>query len=488
MWLEQRPLLRELIARHGLESLLEYATQCYQTGLDQPQPDRQREFLQTFASYAAQTLPTKCVALAVTQLQRCYALSTADHHIPVFPAFAFQANALTAAAYAALPAAQLSSIIVLGCSSVSLNHHDWPRGLNYSTITANDLSSDRVSLFPSKWQMRPVYNCPVYTAEQVTAAVHQVEKNIAAKTITPIAGDRLQQLLREDYAAPDVLAAPNYSAQVTLLNVRLWSKLNPWQKTEPTELFYINEEGLVSQLLLEHHLHGNSVIHNLIFSTEGRQQWLPSLAAAMGSYLKQHGTGTDLFWGMTNSNQRRVALHLTKSALVSVDPADDIYIELTPSALAEALVAKQIFPNLMLCYVVLYLYYQLNCFGGFNQMHYLAAMQQVYQQCMGDQLFQQRRTGALHYGLLSAFTSYHDQAVPLSGLDQWLYGSEQSAVTVRTALQTITIEQSLRWMTPAFVRYLPATAQQGYDLATLTRFQLSDSIERTFGQPAIVSL
>ncbi|EKD76548.1 MAG: hypothetical protein ACD_43C00066G0001 [uncultured bacterium] len=483
--LQTRPVLKQLLAQAGRASLVEYEAAYYRSGLRQPQPGRQAEFLQTFAVYARKYFDQPTVEQVVTQLRKYYVVSTADHHAPLFPSCAFQANALTAAAYRTLNDAQLNSIIILGCSSVSLNHRDFPRGFLYHSIVGDDIVTERIAIFPSKWQMCPVFQCPAYTMAQLNASVKQLQVKISQGTLKAVTGERLIQLLMEYYADPTLLAKQYYSEQVAQLNRKLWRTL--WGPKQP-DLLYIDEEGLVSQLILNHHLTQNTVIHALLFDETVRAHLLPQLVQAMAGYLHQQGVGTNLFWALSPTNHHRVPLQIKQQALVSSDATTPIQIPLTPEHIQTALQTKQIFPNLMLCYTVLNLYYQLNCFGGFNQQTYLTAMQEVYGASKYDAAFQPVITPALHYGLYSAFTAHQQQAMALDGMDLWLYGQPKFYPAWDEALHRVTVQQSLQWLAPALYRYLSADEQSLYDKAALTKFILTDSIERSSNQPAILSI
>lgn len=486
IFLAQRPLVNELIEHSGESTVAEYVAAYYRSKLQSPQSTRQQEFLDTFAHYARNYVDETIVAGAVTQLQKYYSVSTADHHAPLFPSTAFQANVLIAASYEQVADPLLRYIIVLGCSSVSLNHCDFPRGLQYHAVRAHELVTEHLSIFPSKGQMWPVAVTPAFTAAQVKAAIHQVETKMHNGDIVTKLGERLRELLITYYLDPSVLAAPNYVAQLSKLNLALWPTVQPLANT--TDLLYLDEEGLVTQLLLQHHMTAPTALHHLLFDHDVRQRLLPQLAAAMGAHLHQQSTGTDLFWAISSHSHHRVPLSIRGNALVSVMPSETIHIELTPLAIAAALRENRILPNLMLCYTVLSLYYQLNCTGGFNQMSYLTAMQTTYGASQVDAAFQAATTTAMHYGLASAFGVWQTEAVTISGMDVWLYGNAEFNTAWQQALNRVTVHQAVQWLAPAICRYLPDDMQVDYDKVALTKFTTTDSIERSFNQPAVLPL
>lgn len=484
--LERRPLVKELVEVAGHLSLVDYVADYYRSQLSLPLPSRQAEFLHTFSQFARNYFDKDLVAQISRQLTKYYSVSTADHQTPIFSHLAFQANVLTAGAYAQILDPIMRYVVVLGCSSVSLNHRDFPRGWLYHLPVNNELRTERIAIFSSKQRMHPVYDCAPYSIKQLQQAGKQISAKIKSGELTQALGNKLHELITHQYGLSVILNEPTYNAQIVRLNRALWPKLNP--QPHNTELIYLDEEGLVANLLLEHHLVHPTALHRLLFDASVRDQLLPQLAAAMNSYLFEHTVGTDLFWAISPRHHHRVSLHLRDNVLVSTTPEEPLQFELTPTVIATALQQKRLMPNLMLCYTVLSLYYQLNCIGGFNQMSYITAMQAVYQASQCDPDFKAATTKAMHYGLMSAFLSYHDQAVAFDGLDQWLYGSLEFNQAWIEALSRVTIKQALTWLAPSLHRYLPVALQSTYDKTTLTKFITTDSIERSIDQPALLVL
>ena len=112
--LAQRPLVNNLIEHFGETTVVEYVAAYYRSKLQSPQAARQQEFLDTFARYARHYFDETIVTGVVTQLQKYYSVSTADHHAPLFSGAAFQANVLTAASYERVADPLLRYVIVLG--------------------------------------------------------------------------------------------------------------------------------------------------------------------------------------------------------------------------------------------------------------------------------------------------------------------------------------------------------------------------------------
>lgn len=475
---QSRPGLKKLVQTYGDYALVDYMTSYFSERLIQPVPERQTELLKTLQAYAANHWGEDAAQIICEQLKGYYCVSTADHHAPLYPDFAFQANVLTMAAYAQLQQPQLQAILVFSCSSVSLNHRDWPRGLMYHRVHERQIQAQRLSFFPSRLRMDPVYHCAAYRRSDLEILSEHY----------PIA---LEQIVNQCYAAPEVLAAPDYNTQIALSNKLAWQLLTDRFQWYPTQLYYFAEEKVVAQLLLDHHLHTTTPLHQLLFSDVGQQQWWPSFARTFGSYLSQGGAGTDFFWAVLPGKARRIALILDNGYLVSSDQT--VRYALEPSAIAQALREGSMFPNLLLCYIVLVLYYQLNCLGGFNQTHYVPALQAEYNALKVDPLYRPANATQLHYGLYSAFLYHQQNALPLTGLDLWLHGQDDFWSEWSGALQTVSVAQALQWLVPSFYRYLPPAEQARYSETELTKFILTanidqHSVEKSVPQPALVSI
>lgn len=379
--LQRRPLLRKLLEEHGTTTVYDYITAYLTSRVSVPNRSRQTECIDTIQAVVSERLGEAIGASVARQLQRYYFVSTGDHQVCLGPSFAFNSNVLTAAAYPALHDPLLQHVIVLGCASVSLSHRDFPRGIQLHVRKQPDVVElQRFGFFSNKYHSRCLYQFTPYTIKDVARLQQQA----------------LPKVLLDSIQQPHILASRSFPEQITKLNYCLWQKLQyDYPGTFPS-FIEIEQEHVVSQLLIQHHLLADTALSRLLFNPNYAAV-LQSLQAAMGQYVKQGGLKSDLFWGITPGKHCRVPLRRVANTLVSDDAT--VHVLYTPDGLAAALQAGIIFPNLFLAFLVLSLYYQLNCLGGFNQLHYLAAMQQVYNNSGLDPLPSVANTQQLLYGL-----------------------------------------------------------------------------------------
>jgi len=455
--LDQRPLLRDIVRQYGDQSLLQYTQSFFQERVVAPQPDRQQECISIIRDLAAERLGEGVAQEVAQQLFSSYAVSTADHHTSLFAPLAFQANALLTAAQAPR--------VVLSCACISLNHRDFPRGFQFHAVGPAGCVQQQLSIFPSKSQMYPVYGCTPFNLAHIVHLIEQLKTKLQYGDIPQVTAEQLQTIITQFYVTPDVISASDYASQITKINWAVWRSFMPGQ------LVYLEEETVVSRLLLRYHMTNTTPLHRLLFDASYQAIVLPQLSEAMARYLPQGSTGTTLFWGLSTNKHHRLALQLQGNALVSADGT--ISVTLTPSAIAAALENKIIFPNLLLTYTTLALYYQLNCLGGFNQLHYITAMQQIYNQIADDTVLSQANTQQLSYGLLSLQLQYQHQSVAATGLDLLLYGTQKSWPDYVEQLQQVKLSQAMELLWPECYRYLSAAQQAEFSEAELSAMRQS---------------
>src|SRR5581483_7014348 len=165
--LEKRPVLREIIQKRGKKNLYDYAKDYINVNLNPPIQQRQDEMIGTFQSEVERLLGNQVAQEAAQQLAAHYYVSTADHHGPVTHPFFVNSNLLTAAPFFEHSDSVLKNVIVLACGSVSLNNSSWPRGLLFNTYTKDKIQTQKLSFFPAKDRLCPVFNYRAYTKEDI---------------------------------------------------------------------------------------------------------------------------------------------------------------------------------------------------------------------------------------------------------------------------------------------------------------------------------
>src|SRR3989338_10048923 len=80
--LSQRPILRELMQKHGQKTLAQYASLYIDVNLNPPIHQRQDELISTIRDDVAARFWQTVGQQVAKQLERYYFVSTSDHHGP----------------------------------------------------------------------------------------------------------------------------------------------------------------------------------------------------------------------------------------------------------------------------------------------------------------------------------------------------------------------------------------------------------------------
>jgi hypothetical protein len=150
---------------------------------------------------------------------------------------------------------------------------------------------------------------------------------------------------------------------------------------------------------------------------------LQKLIKDFEDFVRQGSVETHFFWGLSPNKNYRLRLFVRDGFLTTEQ--NDFSIQWSPESLAEALRQKMIMPNMFLVFLVLHLYYGLNCFGGFNQIHYLDAMENTYRRSKIDPAAPKTTSILFHYGLQFLFLQDDNgEPLPVNGPDVSYYGQE----------------------------------------------------------------
>ncbi|MFA6024311.1 MAG: hypothetical protein WC777_03800 [Candidatus Gracilibacteria bacterium] len=426
---EKRPLLKELIEKYGDLSLKDFAIANLKN-LPTPAQERQEEFLRSFHKIVASRLSIAKADEVKTQLEHYYGASSADHHGTLNSSLPTSADLMLAAAAAELNDPVLKNVVVLSCASVSLNNEDYPRGLLFHSEKNGSYELQKLSILPSNSHSSLVYGFRPYTLEEIVKIEKALHEKVRNGEVSPQEADKLFAVLTEIYKKPEILSAPSLCDQFTQINYELWEKIF---KNEPQakSLIYVDLETLVTELLLENHLQSESLIHKLIFDPS-QATFLDSLTTAMEEFLRQGNLATHLFWWVNPEKNTRTKLQKKDGQLCTEDGA--FSLPFTPEAVAQALRKKALMPNLLLIYTVIHLYYGFNCLGGFNQMHYLASMKEVYNRAGADSDLCQANSTLYNYGLNTLFL---EAKRPALNLDLLLHGTGKTLEESQEALSKI---------------------------------------------------
>lgn len=469
--LAKRPILREVLAKRGTKSVLEYTVDYTSVYMNPPIQSRQEEFIALFQDQVRLQLGEDIAQSVAQQLRKYYFVSTADHHGPICHPYFLNSNlAIT------LPITQqadpiLQNVIVLACANVSLDNDSFPRGLLFHGV---DAALCRVPFFSSHERPPLVNLLRAYGEPELAKANKAIASLGREHKISTEQADRLTGLISEIYHQPDVLAGENYSRQITKTNFQLWKKFFQSSTITPPNLVYLEMEDLVAKLLIQHHLLKDTIINHHLFDDVYHELTLKYFDGIMGAFSTVDRIGTYLFWALPAGGRYRIQLWKKGNYLVSED--GQYSIELTPAALQQALESKELIPGLMLIFVVLSFYYGLKCLGGFNQINYLTAMKNAYIKVQIEfgnyrsiEVCARAQTKEINDGMTLAFLQTMDKAlIPATGIDLLLYGTTETWSAIMQTAKHLSLNEALDPLMPERYRVVYPETERTPELATLT--------------------
>lgn len=472
--LGQRPILRELMTKHGQKTLAEYASLYTDVNLNPPIQRRQDELIGTIRDDVSERLGAEVGQGVARQLEKYYFVSTSDHHGPIVDTSFSNANLLAAVSHAAHQDPALEYILVLACSSISFRNISFPRGLVFHTVKNGVSDIERLSFFPASARSCPVFNFRAYT----TADIEQVKKTIRKNKYNSTIEEKLVLLLEDVYLDPQALAANTFTDQITLTNKTLWHKFFEPHHQPPAELLSVEQESVVTKLLLRYHLDQDTIIQRVLLDDQYEPILKQYFDGIMGGFSTKHHAGSYLFWALPPGSKYRVQLWKQGRQLVTDDGS--YTVDLTADALRGALERKEIFPTTLIDFFVLSFYYGLKCLGGFNQINYLTSMKDAYIKMNVDlmnyrsiEVCARAQTREMSDGYLIAYgETPAGTAVPVNGIDMYLYGNEHTWPTVQSVAQTVTINDSLYPAMPEFYRYVYTEEEREEALNAVTPEQV----------------
>ncbi|MFA6304417.1 MAG: hypothetical protein WCV73_02590 [Patescibacteria group bacterium] len=478
--LSKKPILREILAKHGSKSLFDYVKGYISVNLNPPIKSRQNELIGTIKEEVGKLLGKQAGQSVANQLKRYYYVSTADHHGPICHPFFLSSNLISAAPYFEQGDTVLNNVIVLSCGNVSLNNSSFPRGLIFNALGKNGLALHQLPFSSAQYRQCPVFNFPKYTEENITSTFKLLYEKVQSGELTQAVAEKAVGLLEEIYLKPDVLEANDYSEQITKTNFTLWQKFfNAMKIKHAPNLIYLEQESLVNRLLINHHLFEDTVISRMIFDPSFEKLILKYFDNIQGAFSVAEGWGTYFFWALPKGAKYRLQLFKQGNYLASADGS--YKVALTPDGLYQALVKKELIPSMMMCYVLLTFYYGLKCLGGFSQVNYLTFMKKAYIKMQADrgkfksiELCARVQTKEMGGDFTLAFLSGGQAGlVPATGLDLLLYGDEKTWPCLVNESKNITLEEAINPLLPEFYRIIYPENMRTPELMELSSQEIS---------------
>ena len=419
---KDRPQLRALFENDGATSIAEYYTQT--TGTPSVLPHT-NELINAITHITEERIDKNTAQRIAETLRQSYTVGTADHHGPVSHPF-FTNNILVEAHFK-------KTVLILTCAGISLDNSSYPRGILFHDATG---TLCRLPFVPLSKQHHPVYGFK----EDFKKIQEHALRGLPKIDLT----DTQKQILI------DILKNSPQTNDYTTFSTQLTYRLCQLVLGEDTSVVYIDQETLVSDVLIQHHLTTDTPLFKILFDTTVRTDFLKLWNGIDGAFDSERKAGTQLFWGLHNNE--RVQLFVYNDTLISKEGY--AYCALTPENIKQRLENQTLYPSMALSFIVLTFYYGLRTDGGFCQINYLTEMKNAW------------NTLAQMHGFTSATIDTHifrgeyimatidtPQGIqPATLLDFLLYPGQKIETDIKTHIETITLTDSLDAMMEEFYR------------------------------------
>jgi hypothetical protein len=473
---KKQPELRNILAKYGDMMLYDYAKRYNEPNTAMQNKKRKREFIDTFSAEVKRLLGKEMAKSCEEQLEAIYRVTTTDHHGPLSEPGMVNSNIHEAIPYLN-DNNDLKNIIVLGCANVSFDNDTFPRGLLFHSKASGE-TENQLAFFPRAVRPCPVIFYPSYTITHLENAHKRIEEWEKDGTVTTDHAQKLKKLLNEIYAKPSVLSCKYYSEQVTKTNFLLWNKIVKSQPQKPN-LIYIEQEGIVNNLIDSYHIDHNTLIHKLIFSHKYHKLLEKHFDGIVGGFSIKNASGTFLFWALPEGQKYRVQLWKEGKYLVTKDGS--YKIKLTPQEIRRGLKNKELIPSTLLSFIILSFYYGVRLVGGKQQTSYLTQMKKVFIKMLKESNSKESvdylsdlRTNDLSINIesLSYMETDEKLKIPATGIDFVLYGDTASLSVIRLLSKMLTLKEVVYRAFPVFYKRFYRETERELQLESITQKDL----------------
>ncbi len=474
--LAKKPVLKEILEKHGHKMLYDYAKDYIDVNLNPPIALRQEQLLSVVEKETSRLLGPKVAASVVKQLSQYYFVSTADHHGPLTHPFFINSNLLIATPFGEYNET-LDNVIVLACAAVSQNNSSFPRGVVFHS-KADDGSThfNSTAFFAAQYRLCPVYNFKPYDKNDLKNLHKGIAERVKSGCMDQATANKFNDIFAEIYEQDDILSCKSYGDQVTKTNYTLWKKLLGSSKgtTRVPNLVYLEIESIVSQLILEFHLNEDTTINHFLFDPECDPLINEYFQGITGTFSVADNWGTYMFWALPKGERYRMGLKKIGNKLVTDD--GKYSYDITPEAIREGLLSKELIPSSMLVYTVLCFYYGLKCLGGFSQVNYLTFMKNAYIKMQVDrgkyrsiEVCARAQTKEIVGDVNVAFLeTAAGELVPATGIDLLLYGKENWWQLFVEESKNISLTEAMNPMMPELYSIIYPEAERNKELLTIS--------------------
>ncbi|MCH9670302.1 MAG: hypothetical protein K0U93_02525 [Gammaproteobacteria bacterium] len=383
------PVLDRTITEFGSATVAEYVG-----GLKPaPAPSYQSrdDLLEVVHGLAESLLSTDVATRLCRQLDANPVVLTANHHGVDYFAQSVQGSLLFS--MREVRGEPVSTVPIFACSAVPLDNITYPLGmLFYGLSRRTEPMPMRFPVFSNRNRRALVHAAPGLDKSLCDRALGRLEKLSSEGEVELAAVDAAKTIIRDVYAAPDVLGLDRYAAQSVRINAEIWKRLFASDVVVP-DLAYLEFEAIARELVMRDLGNPQSLIFRLLLSESVRDYvvttldgqracWkLDELGARLDGDFKGSGGGTVFFWGISAKGRRvplTVSEHGGRSVLEGFDTQGEHWgIELTADAIYDALASGRLLPSLFTAFSAIGIARGVMCLGAYFQAEYLPMMQQT---------------------------------------------------------------------------------------------------------------
>jgi len=449
------PVLEDILNIDGGKSLIEYANSYKQNNTLVDSVIKQ-EFIAEIKSSVEQLLGAEVAESVGNQLLNYYYVSTTDHHGPISHPFFVHADLLAGIKQEESSKAPHDNLIVLACSNVSLGNSSLPRSLLFHYQNQPVEGYERINFYPARDRLSPVFRLRPFTISDIKRMQDEIEVKCFNGTYSKKLRDKLKFLLESIYNIKGVLNARTFADQITITNFYLWQELFKVSRGKLSNLIYLEQEKIVTHLLVKHHLFSDTDVNKFIFKSDILDKIEDLFDGIPGAFTNKEDKGTFLFWYLPQGSKRRIALRREKQELVSADST--FRISLQPEIIKILLEQMKLIPSTMLSLAVLHCYYGVKCLGGFSQVNYLTNIEKAWNKIFNNNFSHdvsknnpiQSICGDFIIGLLKM----GNELLPATALDFILYGAADSYDVFKKTTENLTVAESIALMFPELYKIL----------------------------------
>lgn len=480
---KRRPILGEIMQKHGDKTLHRYSQDFLDVNKSPMLDARKGELIDVVRELLTQRLGADVAAKVARQLNKYPLVSTTDHHSICQHPFFLNANIISAIPYIQKNDPDLTYLVVFSFASVSVNNASaYARGLLFHGDVDGTGNMIRLPVLPDKTKMSVVYGMSPYNREDLIKSERELQKRAQAGEMSEERVKKIIDFMEEYIDTPEILEALDLSSQITKINYRMWPKLFHAPRSVGAagvngpvpDLIYLEIETIITELLLKLHcVNTTSLIYRFIFDITYRPLILKYFNNIPGAFSLEKQWGTYLFWALDES-LHRVQLSLEGDFIVS--SKGTYKIPLTPEGIIEALSTKKIFPSMLLCYLIVSLYYGMKCLGGFCQVNDLTRTKEAWSDMLKElgeeaerialEPVQTKELGGDGM-VLPYFKTATGDYTPATGIDMFIDAGETSFEKYARRAQDVTLSEMMAPMLPEMYTVLYTAEERDMNLASI---------------------